>query len=176
MLAFIVLLNIQEVYSQELKESILKIQEMPTMPELSGDTAYWKIIVGKLGVVPNLIELLDDSTPTSAGIIYFGGNYTVGDIAFTAISEIIRGIPIQDFLKNWCEYDSTKAGGNYWDFVRESNSNRDKLKCWFAAWYKNNKDNLVWVKDDNMYRKEIKRNPEYFLHPAGGYYIIGKSR
>ncbi len=71
---------------------ILKINSVPYMPDLSGDKNYWKIIKKKDKVLKPLLLLIDDTTSTKADVRFWGGKYTVGDMAVELTGEIIRNI------------------------------------------------------------------------------------
>ncbi|MBL4898741.1 MAG: hypothetical protein JKX76_03720, partial [Colwellia sp.] len=47
--------------NEDIIVNLYGIQEMPYLPELSGDSIYWVVIQRKLEVIPHLIEKLDDT-------------------------------------------------------------------------------------------------------------------
>src|ERR1044072_3484753 len=63
-----------------------------------GDAIFWRIVHGKEAIIPFLIEKLSDTTQTDAIVPNFGGQYTVADIAYVALQEIIKGIPTFQLL------------------------------------------------------------------------------
>ena len=174
---FIIILFVamQGCYSQQatnLPDSIIKklkdIKEMPYMPELSGDSIFWVIVMKGLDIVPDLIEKLDDTTNTNINIPNFSGFYTVADIANDAILKIIIDIPILDFV-----IKSKKSLGEYWyylDYVRADINNRVLYKKKLKEWYLKNKSKLKWHKDKMIYKTSKNWKFKTNLNPAGGYY------
>ena len=80
-------------------EFLSTIREVPYYFEHDpGCPEYRAVINLGLPVVPELIDLLDSSVYTSHRVPLTGGNYAVGDIAMTAISDIIRDVPWLTFI------------------------------------------------------------------------------
>jgi hypothetical protein len=158
--------ELQEVINQV--ESLKLVKEMPYICEtgICGDNLYWETVrLGNSGI-ELLIDKLDDTTATTANVVLFGGNFTVADIAFNAINEIIQDIPTFELLgvsfdKEGCGYCS------YWQHLNKDFSNRQKFKAAVRNWYHKNKDNLVWVKSNNFSTCECRGN-----HPNGGHYEL----
>jgi len=161
----------QESYKKEIK-NLSKIKVMPYVPELSGDVFFWDAVKCKIDIVPYLTEIIDSEKKIKANVNYYGRNFTLGDVAYHIIIEIIRDIPTLDFLKEWKGFNENNGYGNYWSYVRESKENRNALKIKFKQWYKENKGNLVWVEDNKLYLKEDKEGAKRYPHPAGGYYKL----
>ena len=161
----------QIAYQKEIS-NLSKVKMMPYVPELSGDDFFWDAVKCKLDIVPFLIEILDDDRMTKANVNYFGGNYALGDISFYVITEIIRDVPTLELIKEWKNFDESRSYGNYWSYVRESKGNRATFKKKVKEWYKANKQNLVWIEDNELYLKEDKEGAQRFPHPAGGYYRV----
>jgi hypothetical protein len=152
---------------QQKIESIKNIQEMPYIPELSGDKIYWEIVKEGKNAIPYLINKIDDETPTDAVVPNIGGNHVVGDIAILILQNIVRDIPIIS-----CVGGSEKNGSmDYWRFVRSNTRNRRYLKDRVRGWYLKNKDRLEWKADTRVYRASADWPYENKNHPAGGYYI-----
>jgi hypothetical protein len=148
-------------------ENLKNINQMPYIPELSGDSLYWTIIIEKLDIVPLLIEKLDDTTITLAEVPNFGGYYTVADIANTAITEIIKDVPVLEMV----EVKDDRIGfGNYWNYTRSDFNNREKYKQRMLEWYQMNREKFIWNEDNRIYRvsEDWKFDNK---HPAGGYYL-----
>ena len=100
----------------------------------------------------------------------FGGNYTVSDVCFAAISEIIHDLPIDELIPG---FDKEKGFGEYWQYVRQSKDNRQTLEKELSDWFKDNREHLVWVPDTNKYRTAV--NWKFGdTHPSGGYYLRNK--
>ena len=86
---------------------------------------YWAIVRQGQGIIPELIELLDDPTFTQQRVPLFGGHYAVGDVAMSAISNIVRGVPWLEFITRPDDPRIEAIGfGVYWKYVRESPANR----------------------------------------------------
>lgn len=156
--------------NQQKVDELKNVEKMPYIPELSGDSLYWVIVMEKLSIVPYLIEKLNDTTTTKATVPNFGGNFTVADIAYKAISEIIRDIPTMSFVVK----SDSSAGGYwyYWDYVRESYVNRLTFQTKVKEWFEVNKSMLEWVENTHTYPRTA---PDWKFqsakHPAGGHYI-----
>ncbi|MCB0736552.1 MAG: hypothetical protein KDC92_03495 [Bacteroidetes bacterium] len=150
--------------------AIKEIKKMPYIPELSGDSLFWSLVQKKLEVVPELINCLNDTTITQANVPNFGGYYTVADISYYIISEIIKDIPTDQFV----DTVNSGAGGYwmYWNFVRTSYDNRLSFQKDVEKWYDINKSKLVWVEDNRKYRTAIDWKFPTSRHPAGGHYFI----
>lgn len=149
---------------------LVNINQVPYLPEMSGDSIYWVVIKEKIEILPFLIKKLDDTTLTNATVPNFGGNYAVADIAYHAISEIIRGIPTMDFVIK----SDNPAGGYwfYWDYVRVNYDNRLTFKAQVEKWFEKNKNNLIWKEDTRNYRTAPDWKFSSNKHPAGGHYVI----
>jgi hypothetical protein len=132
-----------------------------------GDSAYWNVVKQRLEIVPYLIEKLDDTTATKVRVGMEGieGNYTVADIAFTAMRDIINDLPVEEFLgtKPWWH-------ANYWNIVRSGMKARKDFKKRAALWFKENKENLVLVPCE----QSVACYPFNGTHPNGGYYELKK--
>lgn len=152
-------------------EKIHLIDEMPYIPNLSGDSFYWEIVKEGLDLIPKLIEILPDTTSTNAVVPNIGGNYAVGDIAYFCINGIITNIPTKEFIP---ETENQNGYWFYWNFVRESQENRSQFQQRVSSWFNLNKKNLIWKEDKN--EQNVAKNWSYKsnMHPAGGYYILNK--
>jgi hypothetical protein len=131
-----------------------------------GESAFWDIVKEKETAIPILIELLDDTTTTKATVANFGGNWTVADIAYSALKEIIKGIPTFELLGN--RFDSDGCGYcSYWNYLREDYKNRQSFKQNIGNWYAQNKMKLVWIQSDETLTCDCR-----FKHPNAGHYEI----
>ena len=149
-------------------DSIKFIKEMPYICEtgICGDNLYWKAVRSGYSGIELLIDKLDDTTSTKANVVLFSGNYTVADIAFNALSEIIHNIPTFELLgvpfdKDGCGYCS------YWQHLNKDFSNRQKFEETVRNWYRKNKDNFVWVSSNDFATCDCKGN-----HPNGGHFKL----
>lgn len=134
-----------------------------------GDRFFWQVVKGKQDIIPLLIDKLDDTTQTEASVPYFGGQYTVADIAYTALQEIIKDIPTFELLKT--KFDSNGCGYcSYWNYLRKDIKNRRKFKDAVSSWYDKNKANLVWVTSNQFLTCGISG----FNHPNGGHFELKK--
>ena len=139
--------------NRKLVDSLKFIKEMPyicrdTVPtDLSVfcvDKIFWRTVKQKKDIIPFLIDKLADTTQTEANVQNFGGQYSVADIAYTALGEIIKDIPTFELLgvkfdENGCGYCS------YWNHLRLDIQNRIKFQSLVRSWYYKNESNLVWV-------------------------------
>lgn len=132
-----------------------------------GDRYFWQAVKGKKEIIPFLIDKMDDTTMTEAPVPYFGGRYTVADVAYSALQEIIRDIPTFDLLK--IQFDTSGCGYcAYWYYLRMDIHNRKKFKVAFMQWYDTNKENLVWV-TGNMF---LTCDVSGFNHPNRGHFEL----
>lgn len=165
-------LAFSSLQSQTLQLKLLEIEEVPFSN--MGDSIYWNIVKGGLNNMPSLIELLNNSKDTNIPVRYFGRNFTIADLAYFIITDIIQGIPTYDLLeKAGCKIDKEKGFGNYWDFLCGSNDNRRKFRVSVKEWFSDNKDSLTWIKTDMHAYADLSED-EPFDNPAGGYYILKK--
>jgi len=150
-LAFIPLLSIAQADNNGLVDSLKYVTDMPYMCESEkpydvgcGSEIFWKVVQQKETVIPLLINKLADSTTTEAYVPNFGGQYTVGDIAYCALEEIIHGIPTFKLLG--VKFDTHGCGYcAYWNHLRRDIKNRKKFQAAVRSWYEKNKSNLIWI-------------------------------
>jgi hypothetical protein len=157
-------LELNEVIAQI--NSLKFVKEMPEICEkgICGDNLYWQaVIIGKYNI-ELLIDKLDDSTLTTANISVLGVNFTVADIAFYALSEIIHNLPKFELLG--IPYDKINPFA-YWEYLKEDFSHRQKFKEAVRTWYHNIQDNLLWVDSHNF--KSCACIGE---HPNGGHFEL----
>jgi hypothetical protein len=159
-------IELQEVTNQI--DSLKFVKEMPYIckTEICGDKLYWEAVSIGRNNIELLIDKLDDTTSTNANVVLFGSIYTVADIAFNALNEIIHNIPTFELLgvpfdKEGCGYCS------YWQHLNKDFANRQKFKETVRNWYHKNKDNLIWVKSDDFSTCECRGQ-----HPNGGHYML----
>ena len=123
---------------------------------------YWEIVRQGIGVVPELIELLDDATLTEERVCLVGGFYAVGDVAMSAISDIIINVPWLQMIPGLDDARIDEIGfGVYWEYVRESPINRRKLKKRIRRWFAEYAGSVQW-----------EPMPD---HPASGVYRVPDS-
>lgn len=159
-------LELQEVINQI--DSLKFVKEMPYICEtgICGDNLYWEAVSIGRSNIELLIDKLDDTTSTTANVVLFGGSYTVADIAYTTLSEIIHNIPTFDLLG--VPFDQEGCGYcSYWQHLNKDFSKRQKFKEAVKNWYHKNKDNLVWVESKNFSSCDCRGQ-----HPNGGHYEL----
>ena len=149
------------------------ITDVPYLPELSGDSTYWNLVIQGKSIVPSLIKDIANTQPTLIPIPNYGKNYCIGDIAFSILCDIIHGIPIIDFILNKKDYPTTEDD-TYLSFVNYNKRNRSYLKRQLKQWYKANEENLIWVTD--TLPKKTSANWPFALkqNPAQGYYKVSQ--
>jgi hypothetical protein len=134
-----------------------------------GDRFFWQAVKGKQEIIPLLLGKLDDTTQTEASVPYFGGQYTVADIAYTALQEIVKDIPTFDLLK--IKFDTNGCGYcSYWNYLRKDIKNRRKFKIAVTGWYDKNKSYLYWVTSNQF----LTCNVIGINHPNGGHFELKK--
>ncbi|NDV93855.1 hypothetical protein D0T84_02840 [Dysgonomonas sp. 521] len=159
-----------QAYSQDnykkLADSLRYVVDVPYIHNCS-DPVLWRIVDKGLDIVPSLIDKMSDTKETDVPVRFFGGNYTIADVAYVAIQEIIGDVPTfellgVDFDENGCGYCT------YWFHLRESKKNRKKFQQAVFKWYGENKDALVWVKNSQSVTGDC-------LRPDGGHYEVKKT-
>lgn len=132
-----------------------------------GDKIFWDVVRCKLDAVPGLINKLSDTTQTKAAVPYFGGQYTVADVAYVALSEIIDGIPTFKLLGT--TFDTTGCCYcSYWNYLRSNLKNRNNFRESVFRWYVKNRTKLVWVKSDEVLTFDVCA----FRHPNAGHFEV----
>jgi|GEM_PF-1981733 len=154
----------QENY-KKLADSLRYVTEVPYI-ENCKDPVFWKIVSKGKDIVPHLIDKMTDTRKLEKDVYvrFFGGKYTVADIAYVAIQEIIADIPTFELLDvpfhEECGYCS------YWYYVRESKKNRKKFQRAVRNWYEENKDYLIWWESSHSVTGDC------FIAPTKGHYIV----
>ncbi|WP_324027842.1 hypothetical protein QSV08_07815 [Maribacter sp. BPC-D8] len=152
-------------------DSLLYVEEMPYICEeytKCGHELFWNVVKLKEKGIPFLIEKLNDSTETNAGVVLFGGNYAVADIAYVALEEIIHGIPTFELLGT--KFDQEGCGYcEYWYFLRKDYQNRQNFKLAVKNWFDKNKKDLVWVSNNEFSSCDCSGK-----HPNEGHYEMKK--
>ena len=166
----------------EIKHQIDSLQYVNDMPyicrdnvennnELSigcGDKVFWNVVKQKKKAIPFLLEKLNDSTMTVANVPNFGYNYSVADIAYVALEEIIHDIPTFELLG--VEFDQEGCGYcSYWQHLNKNYQNRKNFKIAIQNWYDSNKDKLVWVENNEFSSCDCSGT-----HPNNGHYELKK--
>jgi hypothetical protein len=106
---------------------------------------FYAIVDQGLGIVPELIDLVGDPTPTDRIVPLVGGYYAVGDIAMSAINSIVAHVPWLEFITSPDDPRIEAIGfGVYWAYVRESPENRLEIQSHIRRWFQQNEINLVW--------------------------------
>lgn len=158
---------------QKLVDSLKYIADMPYLCETGtgegcGDRLFWKVVQQKEAAIPLLIACLSDATATTATVPNFGGQWAVGDIAYSALSEIIRDIPTFDLLG--VPFDTRDCGYcAYWNHLRKRPRNRRQFKAAVSKWYASNKTSLVWVASDEFLTCDCSGK-----HPNEGHFELKK--
>jgi hypothetical protein len=175
MLLLLPLLTVAQTDNNRLVDSLKFVSDMPyichdTLPtQLSvgcGDQIFWRVVKQKQDIIPFLLDKLSDTTQTETSVPYFGGQYTVADIAYTALQELIKDIPTFELLgvkfdKNGCGYCS------YWNHLQKDLKNRKKFQTNVRNWYDKNKLNLIWVSSQQILTCDCAGR-----HPNGGHFEL----
>lgn len=142
-------------------EGLKAIPESPC-----ADPLYWRAVQAGKTQIPALIHKLSDTTLTAAPVPNFGGQYAVGDIAWTVLREIIHDLPVWQLLG--VEFDRWNCGYcTYWNHLRAAQKHRHAFRKAVRRWYRKHRRQLYWVQS------------EYFAtcdgcthHPNGGHYKL----
>lgn len=171
LILFVLLCIVKYSFCQQTKDykaiadSIEYVQEVPYMDNCT-DSVLWRIVGEDLDIIPYLIDKIHDSQETEVNVLFFGGNYTIGDLAYLAIQGIIRGIPTFDLL--CVEFDALGCGYcSYWYHLRKDTANRLRFQEKLRSWYEENKDSLVWVESRLSAIGDC-------VSPISGYYEVAK--
>ena len=133
-----------------------------------GDRIFWKVVRQKESIIPLLLDKLTDTTKTEAIVPNFGGQWTVADIAYTALEEIIKGVPTFELLG--ISFDSDGCGYcAYWNHLRKDFKNRVNFQNAVSTWYHKNKPDLVWVTSNDFLTCDCRGK-----HPNGGHFEVKK--
>lgn len=186
MLVLLLLLLPGVTYSQSVAkkqiDSLAYVKELPYMCETTspvpgdagdlppergcGDRLFWEAVKLKGEAIPYLIAQLHNAKETEAPVLFFGGNYTVGEIAYSVLEEIIHGIPTAKLLNvNPDDYDCGYC--YYFQTLRASKENRKKFKQAVSGWYDKNKSKLSWVESNSFQTCECGGK-----HPNGGHFEV----
>lgn len=128
-----------------------------------GDSLFWKIVMQKRDAIPFLMDKLDDTTQTIVPVPNFGGNYTVADIAYVAMREIIDNIPTF-WLLGLGENSYAYGTMEYWEYIRADIRHRRKFQREIRKWEKTLGGR--WIEDKRVLTCDCA-----FPHPSGGHYI-----
>jgi hypothetical protein len=132
-----------------------------------GDKLFWDAVKLKDKAIPNLIEQLDNIKETPASFPFQGGQCKVADISYIVLQEIIHGIPTAQLLNvNPKDFD---CGYCYYYLTLMDKENRVKFKLAVLNWYFENKDQLIWVRNDKYETCDCNGK-----HPNGGHFEIKK--
>lgn len=179
LLALQIVPGVQFIQAQSNKDmlidSIKLVNQMPYICEQGvpgqlgcGENIFWNLVKRKQEVIPTLIGLLTDTTTTAASVPNIGGQYTVADIAYSAIQEIIHDLPTFELLgvqfdKEGCGYCS------YWNHLRSDIKNRKYFQQRLGNWFAENQRNLVWIIGNDFATCDCN-----FAHPNGGHFELVK--
>lgn len=147
----------------DIRKELFAIQDVPYLPELSGDSLYWDLVIQGKTILPQLIDCIDIEQKSDIAIPNWGGEYTYGDIAFDIINHIIHNIPYEQLF-------SKQGVDTYFSFIDSSPRSRNQLQDFIRSWYEKNRLNLVWISDDRSYKTSRDWKYPSNRHPAGGWY------
>jgi hypothetical protein len=162
----------KNVYTIKINRAV-DIEQMPYIPELSGDSLFWNLTTDR-NILPSLIDRIADTTRTKAPVLYFGGDYVIGDVCVTAISELIRDFRAIDLIESNQKVIDEKGYAVYWEYVRANYEHRKEFQRKVKVWYDKVKKDLIWVEDNNLYLTEDSENGVRKKIPAGGFYMLKK--
>lgn len=163
-------------FAQSLKnncclQNLIAINDIPYIPELSGDSLFWTEVSRGLDIVPCLINNLSNPTMTDISIPNWGGKYCIGDVAFSILCHIIHNIPIIDFISQDTLYPLIEEKC-YFSYINYNQKNRKLLQTQIQKWYITNNKKFIWIVDENEYK--VAKNWPFELpkNPARGYYVL----
>lgn len=137
------------------EHSISALYQVQTLSEQSMDSLFWAIAMKGLDVVPDLIDMVDDTTAVDINIPDWGKFSRIGNISYAILERIIPVLDDDGFF--W-----------YYDICE-----LECLKMGLHSWFTKNKENLVWVVDTtNFGRKFEDWGTETYYLPTRGYYML----
>lgn len=152
-----------------LRSHLAKIKHLPIRNDrycgVSGDRYYWEAVKCGKSAIPDLINLLTDTTEADSI------KMRINELSFAVMFGIVR-------IQLTKVYDKVKHKytqlGDFEDFNRKSSETercelRDRMKKWYLLY----KDRLYWrhsIEDLSRYRHSSFEYEEN-VHPAGGWYI-----
>jgi len=158
--------NVDSIVEAKLND----IDSMPYVPEYSGDSVFWELVIMGKDAIPSLINKIVDTTLTEIIVPNCGGFYRIGDISYIVIMEIIRSIPTFELAQIPKKEVKSRGFCTYWEFIRKGFNNRKLFQINVNDWCLINKDNLLWIKDTLEFRGGTHNYPR--KNPANGYYKI----
>ena len=132
-----------------------------------GDSLFWKIVKQKKEIVPLLLNKLTDTTKTNITVPIIGRKYTVADIAYAAIREIIAGMPTFDQLLS-LDLDCDGGRSHYWELTKYF-VHRESFQNELENWYNKNEIDFIWVSTNEFLTCDCDGK-----HPSGGHYELKK--
>jgi len=138
-------------------------EELHNHPYFGGDERFWAVVKHGRAALPQLIDLLTDTSHFDQTVPYCGGAYTRADAADDAIEEIVR-IPTWDFIEE--PYRSRTKEIGYCaklQYLRASKQHRAKYQQRMKDWLAANESKLEWVSEPGE-------------SPTGGYWSLPNSR
>lgn len=131
---------------KECADSLIYIKAVPYIENCT-DPIFWRIVSKGKSIVPLLINKLTDTRALKEVYVpNFGGEYTVADVAYTALCEIIPDIPTFELLP--VEFDEKGCGYcAYWSHLRAKKQNRKRFKKAVREWYNSHEDYLEWSEE-----------------------------
>ncbi len=155
---------------QKTVNNLRYVTDMPYICEDNsgcGDALFWRAVKGRQAIIPWLIDKLDDTTCTAVFVPNFGGYYTVADVAYVALQEIVAGIPTFKLLG--VKFDQKGCGYcSYYRYLRKNIRNRKRFEKAVRKWYQQNREKLIWVESTETLVCDCAALP----HPNGGHYMV----
>ena len=168
-----------EISPSSVRDPVARLSDVTDMPYICqnlcvggdgcGDPRFWSVVRDGKEAIPYLLDALQDPTPTEASVPNIGGVYAVGDVALTALGEIVHGIPISALTGVAPSQDCGTCA--WWRFVRADPANRRVVKAKVMNWIKKHEPNLVWRDDGFLLTVDC---VEQCTHPASGYYEVSE--
>lgn len=150
-------------------DSLQYVTSMPYTENCNADDIFWNVVKLKEKVITELILKLSDATETEVFVPNFGGKYTVADVAYIALQEIISGIPTFELLD--VKFDENGCGYcTYWQHLREDLNHRKAFQKAVKEWYNAHQKDLIWVESDRFLTCDCRGS-----HPNGGHFIINSN-
>jgi hypothetical protein len=134
-------------------------EELHNHPYWGGDEHFWAVVKHGRKALPQLVDVLTDTSRFAQTVPYCGGAYTRADVADEAIEEIVL-IPTWDLIEEPYRSRTKEIGVcAKLQYLRASKRNRARYRQRVKDWLSVNEPKLIWIAEPGE-------------TPAGGYWSL----
>jgi|GEM_PF-6928382 len=155
---------------EHMADSLKYTAGIPATGNCDTSDIFWRVVKLKDKAIPGLLLNLEDTTETKVAI-NMQEWYTVADIAYIALREIIDTLPVP--VLTGAEPPITEDSGynSYRQYPGIHPARRKMLKKAVTEWYYSHKQNLVWKDNDTLFMPGCQEK-----HPNRGRYRLMESK